>query len=135
MLTWISKPNCKQHRTACRTFASALPTYLLQRNGLCRTILDVGGVGMSAVWLALLYPDAIIYRLEPNPSNFEIGVINSINMPNIRQFNIGLWNNNTIVQMCNLLADDWGSDWPFEDETGHQNAQQQVSLLHHIVCP
>jgi len=91
-----------------------------------KIILDVGGVGMSAIWLSLLYPEAIIYRLEPNPSNFEIGVINALNMPNIRQFNVGLWNKNTLLQMCNMVTDDWGGDWPFKDEHGNDNSQQQA---------
>jgi len=90
-----------------------------------KTILDVGGVGMSAVWLSLLYPEATIYRLEPNPTNFEIGVINSLNMPNIRQFNVGLWDKNTVLQMCNMVEDDWGGGWPFKDEHGHDSSQQQ----------
>jgi len=85
---------------------------------------------MSAIWLSLLYPEAIIYRLEPNPSNFEIGVINALNMPNIRQFNVGLWNKNTLLQMCNMVTDDWGGDWPFKDEHGNDNSQQQVTSAH-----
>lgn len=79
-----------------------------------RYILDAGGVGMSAVWLALLFPEATILRLEPHPDNFNAGVINSVNLPNIKQVNLGLWPKSTAMQMCDNVDVDWGPDWPFE---------------------
>lgn len=63
-------------------------------------ILDVGGIGMSAIWLSLLYPNAKIIRMDPNPDNFATGLYNSRFFPNITQINLGLWNKQTTLQMC-----------------------------------
>ena len=65
-----------------------------------RYILDAGGVGMSAVWLSMLYPSATIIRLDPNPSNFAAGVENSKLFSNITQVNLGLWDRQASLQMC-----------------------------------
>ena len=63
-------------------------------------ILDVGGVGMSAIWLSLLFPSARILRMDPNPDNFAVGLYNSRFFPNITQVNLGLWDKQTTLQMC-----------------------------------
>ena len=63
-------------------------------------ILDVGGIGMSAIWLSLLYPNARVIRMDPNPDNFAIGLYNSRFFPNITQVNLGLWDKQTTLQMC-----------------------------------
>lgn len=65
-----------------------------------RWILDVGGIGMSAVWLSLLYPEAKILRMDPSPDNFAIGLYNSRFFPNITQVNLGLWDKQATLQFC-----------------------------------
>ncbi|GJP32258.1 hypothetical protein CLOM_g16847 [Closterium sp. NIES-68] len=40
-------------------------------------ILDAGGTGMAALAFALLYPRALVVRVEPEAENFRVGVVNS----------------------------------------------------------
>jgi hypothetical protein len=94
-------------------------------------ILDAGGVGMAPVFFALLYPRATILRLDPNPSNFHIGLLNSLRLPNIKQVNLGLWDKETTLQMCDNVDIEWGPDWPFEgsQQQAYFSREPSVSQL------
>ena len=36
-------------------------------------IIDAGGnIGLAAIWFATKYPKALVYSIEPDPSNFEM---------------------------------------------------------------
>jgi FkbM family methyltransferase len=60
-----------------------------------KVILDIGGnIGITAIYLACLFPDAKIYTFEPLPDNFEILKKNIQNYNNIEAFNFGLGSKN-----------------------------------------
>ena len=54
-----------------------------------KVIFDIGGnIGITAIYLASLFPKAKIYTFEPLPDNFEILQINIQQYQNIEAFNI-----------------------------------------------
>ena len=54
-------------------------------------IFDIGGnIGITAIYLASLFPDAMIYTFEPLKENFEILKLNASQFKNIKVFNVGL---------------------------------------------
>ena len=58
-------------------------------------IFDIGGnIGITAVYLAKLFPMAVIYTFEPMPENFEILQKNIKQYENIKAFNFGLGSKN-----------------------------------------
>lgn len=62
-------------------------------------IVDAGAhIGLSSMFFASRYPKATIIALEPEPSNFEILLMNTRNYPNIKPLQAGLWSRKT--QLC-----------------------------------
>ena len=60
-----------------------------------KVIFDIGGnIGITAIYLASIFPDARIYTFEPLPDNFEILKKNIQKYDNIEAFNIGLGSKN-----------------------------------------
>jgi len=56
-----------------------------------KVIFDIGGnVGITSIYLANIFPDALIYTFEPMPDNFKILQKNIEKYVNIKAFNIGL---------------------------------------------
>ena len=54
-------------------------------------IFDIGAnVGFSALYFSTLFPNAMIYCFEPNPSTFEVLKENTKSFPNIKIFNEGV---------------------------------------------
>ncbi len=108
--------NSNKLLSAINLFVKGEYRILLDLQGLKpKHILDVGGVGMSAIWLSLLYRDAVIYRLDPHPDNFSAGAYNGWGIGKFRQVNIGLWDKTTVLQMCDRTDKNWGTGWPFAD--------------------
>ncbi len=65
-----------------------------------RVILDVGGhIGVAAVYLASLFPDAKIYTFEPVPDNFALLSRNIGPYPNIEAFPIALGKEDGVVEI------------------------------------
>lgn len=57
-----------------------------------KVIVDAGAnIGLSAVFFANRYPDALIIALEPERSNFEMLVVNTSKYPGIRPVEGALW--------------------------------------------
>ncbi|GAQ89755.1 hypothetical protein KFL_005580070 [Klebsormidium nitens] len=114
-LPWLIRPNSTDMRSLWNHFLENEYGLLLDaQNFDPEYILDAGGVGMAPVFFALLYPQATILRLDPHPSNFHVGLLNSLRLPNIKQVNLGLWDKETTLQMCDNVDIEWGPDWPFE---------------------
>eukprot|EP00897_Mesotaenium_endlicherianum_P003215 jgi/Mesen1/2921/ME000175S02074 len=113
-LPWMLRPNSTDLQSARNHFLQNEYLMVSELPFKPEYILDAGGVGMAPAFFSLLYPDASILRLEPHGSNFEAGYRNSIWHPNIRQVNVGLWDKNTVLQMCDNVDLDWGPDWPFK---------------------
>jgi FkbM family methyltransferase len=60
-----------------------------------KVIFDIGGnIGITAIYLASIFPGAKIYTFEPLPDNFEILEKNIQKYDNIEAFNIGLGSKN-----------------------------------------
>jgi len=56
-----------------------------------KIIFDIGGnIGITAIYLANIFPESIIYSFEPLQENFEILKKNAANYKNIKVFNFGL---------------------------------------------
>jgi len=70
-----------------------------------KIIFDIGGnIGITAIYLATIFPDAKIYTFEPLPDNFEILKKNIQKYDNIEAFNIGLGSKNGNFKV--YLSDD-----------------------------
>ena len=70
-----------------------------------KVIFDIGGnIGITAIYLASLFPDALIYTFEPLKENFEILKLNTSQFKNIKVFNIGLGAENGSFKV--YLSDD-----------------------------
>jgi FkbM family methyltransferase len=60
-----------------------------------KVILDIGAnIGVTSIYLAKLFPDALIYSFEPLKDNFEILEKNIQSYKNISAFNIALGSKN-----------------------------------------
>jgi FkbM family methyltransferase len=60
-----------------------------------KVIFDIGGnIGITAIYLSKLFPDAVIYTFEPLTENFEIMEKNIQFYQNIKAFNFGLGSEN-----------------------------------------
>ena len=88
-----------------------------------KIIFDIGGnIGITAIYLATIFPDAKIYTFEPLPDNFEILTKNIQKYDNIKAFNIGLGSKNGNFKV--YLSDDsenFGGVSFFPDPTGNKS--------------
>ena len=65
--------------------------YFFPREIMPKVIFDIGGnIGITAIYLAKIFPKALIYTFEPMPDNFEILQKNIQKYDNIKSFNVGL---------------------------------------------
>ena len=56
-----------------------------------KVIFDIGGnIGITSIYLATVFPEALIYTFEPLEENFEILQKNTSQFKNIKVFNFGL---------------------------------------------
>ena len=70
-----------------------------------KIIFDIGGnIGITAIYLARIFPEATIYSFEPLKENFEILKKNANNYNNIKVFNFGLGAKGGIFKV--FLSDD-----------------------------
>jgi FkbM family methyltransferase len=61
-------------------------------------IVDCGAhIGLSAVWFASRFPEAMIYSVEPDVKNFELLIKNTQAYSNVVALHGGVWN-----EVCNL---------------------------------
>jgi FkbM family methyltransferase len=66
-----------------------------------KVIVDAGAnIGLAAVYLATVFPDATIFALEPERSNFELMVRNTEGYSRIKALHAALWN---VEGQINLL--------------------------------
>lgn len=68
-------------------------------------IIDCGGhIGLSTVWFASLFPEAIIYCVEPDRSNFELLRQNTQPYKNVFPLRGGVWNRSCHLEVSNPSA-------------------------------
>ncbi|CAI5974876.1 unnamed protein product [Closterium sp. NIES-65] len=83
-----------------------------------RYILDAGGTGMAALAFALLYPDALVVRVEPEAENFRVGVVSSARVGNIVHVRAALWDRIAPLSLCESQSELPGdADWPFANSS------------------
>lgn len=71
-------------------------------------IIDGGAnVGCASIFLAQRYPNASIYAIEPENSNYEVLVRNAKHYKNITPIEAALWNEDTFVEIANPLDNKW----------------------------
>ena len=68
-------------------------------------IVDCGGhIGLSAVWFASRFPEATLYCIEPDKSNFKLLQQNTAPYPNVTCLNGGVWNKPCHLEIMNPLS-------------------------------
>jgi FkbM family methyltransferase len=68
------------------------PEYLFPNIKDAKVVFDVGGnIGITALVMAMRYPDAVVYTFEPELQNFQIMKKNIQGIDNIKAFNFGLF--------------------------------------------
>jgi FkbM family methyltransferase len=71
-------------------------------------IVDAGAhIGLSSVFFASKYPKATIVALEPEPSNFDILLLNTRGHTNIRPIQAGLWSRKTHLRIQDSNVATW----------------------------
>ena len=86
-----------------------------------RTILDVGAnCGMTAIFYANQYPDAHIWAVEPEPSNFTALLRNTRLYDNITAVQAAVWHEDGEVELFAPWPKfrSWGK-WGFAARSGH----------------
>ncbi|GJP35632.1 hypothetical protein CLOM_g20151 [Closterium sp. NIES-68] len=69
---------------------------------------------MAALAFALLYPRALVVRVEPEAENFRVGVVNSARVGNIVHVRAALWDRIAPLSLCESRSELPGdADWPF----------------------
>ena len=71
-------------------------------------IVDCGAnIGLSALWFAHRFPDAIVVAVEPEPDNFALLTRNAAPYPNIRPVRAAISDRLTRVSLANGGIDPW----------------------------
>ena len=74
-----------------------------------QTIVDAGAyIGISAIYFARRYPDATIYALEPESSNFKLLIENTEPYSNIIPLNVALSSHTGQVELHDQSSGHWG---------------------------
>jgi FkbM family methyltransferase len=65
-------------------------------------IVDCGGhIGLSTVWFASRFPEAVVYCIEPDTSNFKLLQHNTSPYPNVTPLAGGIWNRACHLEISN----------------------------------
>lgn len=91
-------------------------------------IIDCGAhIGLSAVLFANRYPDAKIFAIEPEPSNFVMLIKNTKPYPNIICLQKAIWNKKTRMEIKDAGFGNWGY-MTSEASDADQNAVESISI-------
>jgi len=87
-----------------------------------RTVIDAGANnGLSAIWFANAYPQAVILAIEPDRENFALCRENTRPYPNIRCVHAALWHQAGHLTLENPGSSAWARR--FEDKKDDEAAQ------------
>lgn len=90
-----------------------------------KVIIDCGAnIGLASIFFSNKYPNADIYSIEPEKSNFGLLKSNCKAYPNITCLNFGLWNKTT-----NLKIEDGFGHWGFRTTETEVAAETTISAL------
>jgi FkbM family methyltransferase len=85
-------------------------------------IVDAGAnIGLTAIFFANKFPNAIIYALEPEESNFEMLKTNTSKYSQIRPFKTALWNQTKPISLVNPDCGHWGFTTTDGGSAGHEH--------------
>lgn len=74
----------------------------IQSQGFRPVVVDCGGhVGLSAVWFASRFPEATVYSIEPDSSNYAMLRKNTEPYPNVIALNGGIWGKPCSLEISN----------------------------------
>ena len=74
-----------------------------------KIILDLGAnIGLSSIFFLNKYPDAIVFAVEPDLSNFNLLFENTKSYNNIVRYNNGVWNRNAFLEIKDNSIGYWG---------------------------
>lgn len=92
--------------------------YGINLNSSPNVIVDAGAnVGLSSVFFAQRFPDAIIYAIEPEASNFTALKRNIAGYSNIHVMQSALWNRDTALKVTDPGENHWAFKVEECDET------------------
>jgi FkbM family methyltransferase len=93
-----------------------------------KVIIDCGAhIGCTAVLFANRFPEATIYALEPEESNFELLQRNATPYPNIVPLKLGVWTHPSHLKIVDAGYGHWGFMTEEVDE-GVQGAIEATSI-------
>jgi len=85
-------------------------------------VIDGGAnIGLTSVFLADLHPEAAIYAIEPDESNFKLLELNTSRYPNIHCIRGALWGSDTTVR----IAGD-APEWAFQVQPTEAGGQDSI---------
>ncbi|MDR3457772.1 MAG: FkbM family methyltransferase [Verrucomicrobiae bacterium] len=74
-----------------------------------KIIIDAGAnIGLAAIFFANKFPDALVYALEPEESNFNLLKTNTAPYPQIKPLKTALWNENKQIKLFDSSGGHWG---------------------------
>ena len=102
-------------------------SYNFDYSSYVNVIIDCGAnIGLSAIFYAHHFPEAIIIAVEPENSNFEMLVRNCRPYKNIIPVQAGVWNKNTNLRLVNPTDQPW--EMQVEEVTGQKSDIEAVSI-------
>lgn len=85
-------------------------------------IVDCGAnIGLSAIYLKQRFPNATIFAIEPEESNFRLLQMNTEAYPDIICINQAIWNEVTGLKIRNPQAKSWGFRMEPDDKQDNNN--------------
>jgi FkbM family methyltransferase len=73
-----------------------------------RVIIDAGAnIGAASLYFTHQYPEAKIYAIEPDSSNFDLLTRNCTGLDNIVCLHAGLWPESTVLSFVDAQAEKW----------------------------
>lgn len=94
-----------------------------------KVIIDCGAnIGLSSVYYANRFPNAKIYSIEPESSNFEMLKKNTANYPNVIPINAAIWNKRTKVNVADGGSGHWGFTTTENDDSRSLGFADAVSI-------
>lgn len=85
-----------------------------------RVIVDGGAnIGMSTLFFATKFPEARVFALEPELSNFEILKRNCEHFPNVTLMNAALWPERKLLSISNANSQKW--EFIVTDKVAHES--------------
>jgi FkbM family methyltransferase len=97
--------------------------------GYRMVVIDCGAnIGLSAIWYAVTFPEALIYAIEPEPENFALLQHNAAPYPNITPIQAAVMGRPARVALRNVSDEPWA--WQTEEvEDGGMQAVTMPQLL------